>query len=75
MQNNTQIMLSAEQNKKLFWTGVAVSLVCLKLLLSIFIPGLRTPGELVIGAIILLACSIQIFSIYSYGRKQPKSQA
>ena len=51
--------------KKLFWTGIATLLVSLKLLLSFFIPGLKTPGELVLSGVLLIACTWQIFDIYS----------
>jgi len=51
--------------KKLFWTGIATLLVSLKLLFSFFIPGLKTPGELVMSGVLLIACTWQIFDIYS----------
>ena len=51
--------------KKLFWTGIATLLVSLKLLLSFFVPGLKTPGELVLSGILLIACAWQIFDIYA----------
>lgn len=51
--------------KKLFWTGIATLLVSLKLLLSFFITGLKTPGELVLSGVLLIACAWQIFDIYS----------
>ena len=56
---------SNSPGKKLFWTGIATLLTSLKLLLSYFVPGLKTSGELVISGILLLACAWQIFDIYA----------
>jgi len=46
---------------KLFWTGVVVLLVAVKLLLSFFWPGLRAPGELLVAVFLLLVSTVQIF--------------
>ena len=65
MNTNVEIKLSKKAEKKLFWTGIATLLVSLKLLLSFFIPGLKTPGELVLSGVLLIACTWQILEIYS----------
>ena len=49
--------------KALLWTGIATLLVGVKLLLSFVIPGLKTPGELLLSAGLLLACTAQLFSM------------
>jgi hypothetical protein len=59
---------------KLFWTGVVVLLVAVKLLLSFFWPGLRAPGELLVAAFLLLVSTVQIFVLYVGLRKAPPSE-
>ncbi len=61
---------SSEENreplkKNLFWLGIVTLLVGLKLLLSFFIPGLKTSGELILSGIMLLACTVNIFTLRS----------
>ena len=65
MNTDGEIKYLKTVEKKLFWTGIATLLVSLKLLLSFFIPGLKTPGELVLSGVLLIACTWQIFDIYS----------
>ena len=48
-------------SKTLFWVGIVTTLVGVKLILSYYIPGLKTPGELILSGILLLVCSVQIF--------------
>ncbi len=61
---------SSEENreplkKNLFWLGIVTLLVGLKLVLSFFIPGLKTSGELILSGIMLLACTVNIFTLRS----------
>ena len=65
MNTDDNVKFSKTVEKKLFWTGIATLLVSLKLLLSFFVPGLKTPGELVLSGVLLIACTWQIFDIYS----------
>ena len=58
---------------KLFWTGVVVLLVSVKLLLSFFFPGLRAPGELLVGGFLLLVSTAQIFVLSARVRKDSSS--
>lgn len=58
---------------KLFWTGVVVLLVSVKLLLSFFFPGLRAPGELLVGGFLLLVSTAQIFVLAAGVRKDSSS--
>jgi hypothetical protein len=51
--------------KNLFWIGIVTLLVGIKLILSFFIPGLKTPGELVLSGILLLVCTVNIFTLRS----------
>jgi len=53
------------QKKQLFWIGIVTLLVGIKLILSFFIPGLKTPGELVLSGVLLLACTGSIFNLRS----------
>jgi hypothetical protein len=53
------------QKKQLFWIGIVTLLVGLKFILSFFIPGLKTEGELVLSGILLLACTASIFRLRS----------
>jgi len=59
---------------KLFWTGVVILLVAVKLLLSFFWPGLRAPGELLVAVFLLLVSTIQIFVLCAGLRKAPPSE-
>jgi hypothetical protein len=65
MNTDGEIKYLKTVEKKLFWTGIATLLVSLKLLFSFFVPGLKTPGELVLSGVLLIACTWQIFDIYS----------
>jgi hypothetical protein len=65
MNTDGEIKFFKTVEKKLFWIGIATLLVSLKLLLSFFVPGLKTPGELVLSGVLLIACTWQIFEIYS----------
>ncbi len=69
MNTDDNVKLSKTVEKKLFWTGIATLLVSLKLLLSFFVPGLKTPGELVLSGVLLIACTWQIFDIYSQSKQ------
>ena len=69
MDTDENVKLSKTVETKLFWTGIATLLVSLKLLLSFFVPGLKTPGELVLSGVLLIACTWQIFDIYSNLKK------
>ena len=51
--------------KNLLWIGIVTLLVGIKLILSFFIPGLKTPGELVLSGILLLVCTGSIFKLRS----------
>ncbi len=53
------------QKKQLFWIGIVTLLVGIKLLLSYFIPGLKTTGELVLSGVLLLVCTGSIFRLRS----------
>ena len=62
--NETKNMKSNRSLKKnLFWIGIVTLLVGIKLILSFFIPGLKTPGELVLSGALLIVCTINIFSL------------
>ena len=49
-------------SRTLLWTGIIMLLVGAKLLLSYIIPGLRTPGELLLSGILLLIYTVRIFA-------------
>jgi hypothetical protein len=73
MKPDEQVATSRALSNKLFWTGVVTSLVGLKLLFSFFIPGLKTPGELLLSGFLLLVCAVQLFLLYSSVR-QPETR-
>ena len=52
-------------SKNLFWFGIINLLVAGKLLLSNFIPGLKTPGELLISGVLLLIYSGKMWHLRS----------
>ena len=52
-------------SKNLLWIGVVTLLVGIKLILSFFVPGLKTPGELVLSGVLLLVCTVNIFNLRS----------
>lgn len=56
---------AGSQKKNLFWIGIVTLLVGIKLILSFFIPGLKTPGELVLSGALLLVCTMSIFNLRS----------
>jgi len=49
----------------LLGAGIIMLLVSIKLLLSYFVPGLQTSGELILSGALLLIYSIKTFSLYS----------
>jgi len=57
------------RSTKLFWTGIVVLLVAVKLLLSFFFPALRAPGELLVGGFLLLVSTAQILVLVAGERK------
>ena len=65
MKTNTEFKLIAEIKKGLLSTGIIMMLVAIKLLLSFFLPGLKTPGELVLSGFLLLVYTIKSFVLYS----------
>ncbi len=58
-----QGLLKAIKNG-LFGAGIIMLLVSIKLLLSYFVPGLKTSGELVLSGILLLVYTIKTLSLY-----------
>ena len=52
-------------SRNLFWIGVVTLLVGIKLIFSYFIPGLKTPGELILSGMLLLVCTVNIFTLRS----------
>ena len=49
--------------RNLLWSGVVTLLVGTKLVLSYFVPGLRTPGELVLSGGLLLIYTVRLFNL------------
>jgi protein-S-isoprenylcysteine O-methyltransferase Ste14 len=49
--------------KALLWAGIVTLLVGLKLIFSYIVPGLKTPGELLLSGGLLLVCTVQLFKI------------
>ncbi len=65
MKNMTDNKNADSFSKNLLWIGVVTLLVGIKLILSYFISGLKTPGELILSGILLLICTVNIFSLRS----------
>ena len=49
--------------RNLLWIGVVTLLVGGKLVLSFFVPGLRTPGELLLSGGLLLVTTVSVFRV------------
>jgi len=47
----------------LFWAAIVMGLVALKLMLSFFVPGLKTPGELLLSALLLLIYAYRLLRL------------
>ena len=54
---------TSKMAKALLWAGIIMLLVGVKLLLSYFFPGLRTPGELALSGGLLLIYTVKILGI------------
>ena len=63
MSNNSSDSLLKIIDKNLFWFGIINLIVGLKLTLSFFWPGLRTPGELLLSGALLLIYAAKIWSL------------
>ena len=63
MESKPDIDTARSINRNLFWIGIVTLLVGIKLVLSFFVPGLKTPGELVLSGALLLVCTVNIFSL------------
>lgn len=61
-------------SRNLLWTGIIMSLVGAKLLLSYIVPGLRTPGELLLSGILLLVYTVRIFALRAGLEKRAGAQ-
>jgi len=54
----------------LLGAGIIMLLVSIKLLLSYFLPGLKTSGELILSGILLLIYTIKTLSLYSKVKRE-----
>lgn len=61
--------VSAAVPRRLFWTAVVILLVGVKLLVTFFAPRLRAPGEPLLGGLLLLLSTAQLFLLYSDVRR------
>lgn len=50
--------------------SIIMLLVAIKLLLSYFVPGLKTTGELVLSGLLLLIYTIKIFILYARVKRE-----
>jgi hypothetical protein len=50
-------------SSNLLWIGIVTLLVGVKLVLSYFVPGLKTPGELVLSGGLLLVTTVRVFAL------------
>jgi hypothetical protein len=57
--------------QNLTWCGVVTLLVGLKLVLSYVVPGLKTPGELVLSGGLLLIYTVRIFHLRTAVKGRP----
>ena len=69
MNNGSDQNLAKKLQTGLLGAGIVMLLVSIKLLLSYFMPGLKTSGELMLSGILLLIYMIKTFSLY-YKMKQ-----
>ena len=53
--------LDRRLSRNLLWVGVVTLLTGLKLVLSAFVPGLKTPGELVLSGGLLLVTTVSVY--------------
>lgn len=56
---------SRELSRNLQWIGIIMLLVGAKLLVSFFVPALKSPGELALSGGLLLVYSIKTFRLRS----------
>ncbi|MBC8184773.1 hypothetical protein H8E88_27075 [candidate division KSB1 bacterium] len=54
----------------LLGAGIIMLLVSIKLLLSYFVPGLKTSGELILSGILLLIYTIKTLTLYSRVKRE-----
>ena len=54
----------------LLGAGIIMFLVSIKLLISYFVPGLKTSGELVLSGILLFIYTIKTLSLYSRVKRE-----
>ena len=52
-------------HKQMLWFGIINFIIGAKLIISYIIPGLRTPGELILSGIILIIYSVKIWNVRS----------
>ena len=64
MNNVLDQKLAKEMKTGLLGAGIIMFLVSIKLLLSYFVPGLKTSGELILSGALLLIYTIKTFSLY-----------
>ena len=57
----THADLHQRLGRNLLWLGIVTLLTGLKLVLSAFVPELKTPGELVLSGILLLATTVSVY--------------
>ncbi len=65
MEHNPSNENTSSLSKNLLWIGIVNLLVGIKLILSFFVPGLKTPGELVLSGALLLVCAVNVFNLRS----------
>ena len=64
MNKDSNVAYTTIDIRTLFWTGIAILLVAIKLIVSYFVPGLKSAGELILSGILLLACTVRIFALH-----------
>lgn len=65
MKHQPDMEYARSLSRNLLWAGIVTLLVEAKLVLSFFVPGLKTPGELLLSGALLLVYTARIFSLRS----------
>ena len=66
--------LDRRLSRNLLWVGVVTLLTGLKLVLSAFAPGLKTPGELILSGGLLLITTVSVYRLRSAVRTSAPPQ-
>ena len=73
MTDNSISSFASHLSKHLLWFGIINLLVGIKLIASFVVPGLKTPGELILSGCLLLVYTVKIWSLRSKVDKFAKS--